>query len=200
MDGGAQHLGRKVAQNHASRDHGSKARKIRVGRGNVSDWTPRMGPDTGHSDRSRIICRLNVRMRPLGKEHGTGVLQKKRGNDSQHPRGRLRCNRNHHRDTRGYARITRITYEGNDRACSSGHGWQCTRSYAQRATHEPSGNPLRTVPPSLRCEETRLDRNRRAIHTCKNCTKDWVTHAAADCLGLAANKENRKEGWTSYFM
>ena len=32
---------------------------------------------------------------------------------------------------------------------------------------------------------TGVDRNGRAVRTCRHCTKNWVTHAEADCLELA---------------
>ena len=55
-------------------------------------------------------------------------------------------------------------------------------------------------PPTRGVKTTGDDRNRRAIRTCRNCTKNWVTHVDADCLELATNKGNRKAGWKSYFM
>ena len=64
----------------------------------------------------------------------------------------------------------------------------------------PAGTLRVLYPPPRVVKTTGVDRNRRAIRTCKNCTKNWVTHADADCLELATNKGNQKEGWTSYFM
>ena len=50
-------------------------------------------------------------------------------------------------------------------------------------------------PPPRVVKTTGVDRNGRAVRTCRNCTKNWVTHADVDCLELATNKGN-----TSYFM
>ena len=65
-------------------------------------------------------------------------------------------------------------------------------------------NPARTrrvrYPPPRGVKTAGVNRNGRDIRTCRNCTKNWVTHADADYLELATNKGNRKVGWTSYFM
>ena len=64
----------------------------------------------------------------------------------------------------------------------------------------PTGNRRVRYPPHRGVKTTGVDRNERAVRTCRNCTKNWVTHAYADCLKLETNKGNRKAGWTSYFM
>ena len=65
-------------------------------------------------------------------------------------------------------------------------------------------NPARTLrvsyPPPRGVKTTGVDISGKAVRTCRNCTKNWVTHADADCLELAINKRNRKVGWKSYFM
>ena len=55
-------------------------------------------------------------------------------------------------------------------------------------------------PPPRGVKTTGVDMNGRDVRTCRKCTKNWVTHADADCLELETNKGNRKAGWTSYFM
>ena len=52
---------------------------------------------------------------------------------------------------------------------------------------------VRYTPP-LGVKTTGVDKNGRAVRICKNCTKNWVTHADADCLELVTNKGNRKAG------
>ena len=72
---------------------------------------------------------------------------------------------------------------------------------AQAQIHmNPAGTRRVRYPPPRGVKTTGVDRNRRAVRTCRNCTKKWVTHADADCLEPATNKGNRKAGWTSYFM
>ena len=58
-----------MAQNHASRDHGSKVRRILVGRGDARDKSnPRSHFSTGNSDQGIIQCHFRVRLRPRGGE------------------------------------------------------------------------------------------------------------------------------------
>ena len=72
---------------------------------------------------------------------------------------------------------------------------------AQAQIHmNPEGTCLVRYPPPQGVKTTGVDRNGRAVRTFRNCTKKLVTHADADCLELETNKENRKAGWTSYFM
>ena len=172
-------MGQKVARKHASRDHGSEARRIRVRRGNVSDWAPRMGPETGYSDSGRLRCRLRVRLRPRGRERGTEVRRKQQGNNSQHHRGLLRCNRNHHRATCAsmleMTVLVAATTSGN--APAPPHKEQQAQAQTQINMNQAGTSLIRYPPPPPRgVKTTGVDRNIRAIRTCKNCTKDWVTH------------------------
>ena len=64
---------------------------------------------------------------------------------------------------------------------------------AQTQIHmNPAGTHRVQYPPPRGVKTTGVDRNGRDIRTCKNCTKDWVNHADADCLELSENKGNRK--------
>ena len=40
----------------------------------------------------------------------------------------------------------------------------------------PAGTRCVCYPPPRRVKTTGVDRNRRAVCTCRNCTKNWVTH------------------------
>ena len=64
----------------------------------------------------------------------------------------------------------------------------------------PSGTCHVRYPPSCGLKTTGVDRNGKAVHICRNCTKNWVMHTDADCLELATNKGDHKAGWASYFM
>ena len=58
----------------------------------------------------------------------------------------------------------------------------------------PDGTRRVCYPPPRGVKTTRVDRNGRAVRTCRNCTKNWVTHTDTDCLELATNKGNPKAG------
>ena len=64
----------------------------------------------------------------------------------------------------------------------------------------PDGTRRVRYPPPRGVKTTGVDRNIRAVHTCRNCTKNLVTHTDAECLELATKKGNRKTGWTSYLI
>ena len=132
MDCSARRLGRKFSLSHTSRDHGSKARRIRVGLSPARDKrNPHAHFSAEHSDQGRIRCRFRVHLSPRGRERGTEIRRRRRRDENQHLGGRLCRNQNrhqqHHRATHGDECGTRGTYVGNDRARSCGHGYQRTR-------------------------------------------------------------------------
>ena len=69
-----------------------------------------------------------------------------------------------------------------------------------RVIMNPAGTRRVRHDPPKGMKTTGVDRSGRAVRTCANCTKNWVTHADADCLKLETNAANRKAGWKSYFM